>query len=383
MIKALFAYTESIDDTEMAVQEILTQLDIKNNLKKNTVAIMSCHYEFVNSGVVEAVCNSLPFDVTGTTTPAQAIPDAKGTFMLSLTVLTSDDVSFKTIVTESLLQEPTKVIQTTYAKNVTEPPALIFSYAGFLIQNSGDEYVNAVTEVSGGIPCFGTLAVDNTSDFIYSFMIYNGEVYRDRMCMVLFYGNVNPRFKIANISDNKIISKPALITKSAGHILKELNGKPVAKYFEELGLTKASEHSYAMTSLPFMIDYCDGTPKVSKVFVAMTEDKNALCAGVMPEGSTLYIGVFDKDDVLLTTGNAVNELLNEVDDISCIFMYSCIARNMTLGADYFGEIDLINNKLRNTPFMIAYSGGEMCPTQVSDKHAINRFHNNAFVLCAL
>ena len=382
MIKALFAYTESIDDAEMAVQEILEQLDIKNNLKQNTVAIMACHYEFVNSGVVEAVCKSLPFDIIGTTTPSQAVSNAKGTLMLSLTVLTSDDVSFKTIITESLLEEPAKVIKTTYTDKVTQPPALIFAYAGFLIQNSGDEYVSTITEVSGGIPCFGTLAVDNTSDFAYSFMIYNGTVYRDRMGMILFYGDINPRFKVANISDNKIISKSALITKSAGHVLQEVNGKPVAEYFEELGLTKASEHNYAMTSLPFMIDYCDGTPKVSKVFVAMTEDKNALCAGIMPEGSALYIGVFDKDDVLLTTGNAVSEMLSESNDISCVFMYSCIARNMTLGADYFGEIDLIAEKLGDIPFTIAYSGGEMCPTQVSDKSAINRFHNNAFVLCA-
>jgi hypothetical protein len=31
--------------------------------------------------------------------------------------------------------------------------------------------------------------------------------------------------------------------------------------------------------------------------------------------------------------------------------------------------------------MMAYSGGETCPTQVSDDKAINRFHNNAFVAC--
>ena len=33
------------------------------------------------------------------------------------------------------------------------------------------------------------------------------------------------------------------------------------------------------------------------------------------------------------------------------------------------------------PFLMAYSGGEMCPTQHTGGNAVNRFHNNAFVAC--
>jgi hypothetical protein len=33
------------------------------------------------------------------------------------------------------------------------------------------------------------------------------------------------------------------------------------------------------------------------------------------------------------------------------------------------------------PFLMAYSGGEICPTRVSEEKAINRFHNNAYVAC--
>jgi hypothetical protein len=202
------------------------------------------------------------------------------------------------------------------------------------------------------------------------------------MGLLLLYGDIKPKFFIATISANKILGKSALVTKSAGHILMEVNDRPVVEYFEDLGLTKASETAYAMTSLPFMLDYGDGTPQVSKVFIGLTPESYAICAGAMPEGSTLYIGVFDKEDVLLTTEEAVREALAAAADASGLLIYSCISRSMSLGADQLLELDLVKEKLADKlPFMMAYSGGEICPTQISEAKAINRFHNNAFIAC--
>lgn len=385
MIKTLTACTGEIDDAQAAVEEITEQLQLAANQKKNAVGIIACHYDFVLSGVAKAVCEALPFDVVGTITTSQAVEEEAGTLLLTLMVLTSDDVRFATALTPSLLEEPGKKIAETYkeaAAAEAEKPGLVFAFAPFMVQNSGDEYVNVLTEVSGGVPCFGTLAVDDTTDFHNCFLVHNGAHYADRMGMVLLFGNVEPKFYIATISPGKILDKSALVTKSAGHILMEVNDRPVVEYFEDLGLTKASETSYAMTSLPFMMDYNDGTPPVSKVFIGLTPEKYAICAGAMPEGATLYIGVFDKNDVLLTTGEAVNKALADIQNASGLLIYSCISRNMSMGSDLLAELDMIRERSRDRlPFMMAYSGGEICPTQVSDNKAINRFHNNAFVAC--
>jgi hypothetical protein len=204
------------------------------------------------------------------------------------------------------------------------------------------------------------------------------------MAMILCYGALEPKFFIATISENKILDKPALVTSSQGHILKELNGKPVAKYFETMGLTKASETSYAMTSLPFMLDYGDGTPPVSKVFIGLNEEGHAICAGAMPVGATLYLGVFDKADVLLTTQRALKTALEAVPHPSCILIYSCISRSMSLGSEILAEIELVKKEVGpQIPMMMAYSGGEICPTQIQKNIAVNRFHNNSFVLCIM
>jgi hypothetical protein len=224
--------------------------------------------------------------------------------------------------------------------------------------------------------------VDDTADFSNCFLLSNGEAYRDRMGMILLYGDLAPKFFIATISRDKILDKAALITKSAGHVLMEVNDRPVVEYFESLGLIKASETSYAMTSLPFMLDYGDGTPSVSRVFIGLTPEKYAICAGAMPEGAILHIGVFDKQDVLITSGGATDHALEDIADASGLLIYSCISRNMSMGSDLLAELELIRDKVGSKlPFMMAYSGGEICPTQMSGGKAVNRFHNNAFIAC--
>ena len=386
MMRSLVAWTAEVDDVNAAIEQIKSQLGPESGLLKNTIGIIACHYEFVHSGTLKSVCEALPFDVVGTISPGQSVADEHGPILLTLMVMTSDDVEFVKTMTPSLLTEPGRMIAESYkaAAKRTEKPALILTFAPFMLQNSGDEYVNVLSLASGGVPCFGTIAVDDTLDFANCFMLSNGKHYRDRMAMILIYGDIKPKFYIANISQSRVLPKSAVVTKSAGHMLMEVNERPVVEYFEDLGLTKASETQYAMSSFPFLLDYNDGTPKVSKIFVKLTPEGYALCAGAMPEGSTLYIATTDKDDVLLTTNEAMDRMLKDIQHASGLLMYSCVSRGMTLGAEQFKEIGLIKEKIgTRVPFMMAFSGGEICPTQVSGEKAINRFHNNAFIACLL
>jgi hypothetical protein len=386
MIKTLVACTSELDDAQLAVEEIAQQLNLSANQLKNSVGVISCHYEFVMSGVAKAIAESLPFQVTGAISNAQGIKGEAGALLLTLMVLTSDEARFVTKLTPSLAKNPREVIAKAYQEAAAAEkakPALILAYAPFMVQNSGDDYVDVLSEMSGGVPCFGTLAVDDTQDFSKCYLLCGGQDYRDRMGLILIYGQLDPKFVIATISEDKILGKAALITKSKGHVLMEVNDRPVIEYFEDLGLTGAAGTSYAMTSLPFMLDYGDGTPPVSKVFIGLTPEKYASCAGAMPEGAILRLGVFDKEDVLFTTGEALGHILSNIDGASGLLAYACISRSMALGAESLAEMDLVRARIGGKlPFMIANSGGEICPTQVISRgKASNRFHNNAFVAC--
>lgn len=385
MIKAVVAYTDELDDEKLAIEQIKEQLGLEKNLLKNSIGVIACHYEFVMSGMVKALSDALPFDVVGAVTSNLAIAGKADSLILSIMLITSDDVEFVKVLTSSLSTEPGKAISESYKEVVAagpEKPSLIFSFAPFMHKNSGDEYTNVITEVSGGVPCFGTLAVDDTPDLSNCYTLYNGEDYLDRMAMILFYGDVRPKFYIANISPHKALDKSALITKSAGHIIMEVNGRHISEFFEELGLLKASEDAYAMASLPFLLDYNDGTPKVSKILAGFTPEGYAICAGATPEGSTLYITPTDKEDILFTTGQAADQILKDIEGASGLLIYSCVGRIMTLGADQYSEMGLIDEKVAGRlPFMMMCSGGEFCPTQDLNSKAVNRFHNDAFVAC--
>ena len=385
MIKTLTVYTAELDDEKLAIEQITSQLEQGGGLLSNSVAIVACHYEFIISDIFKAVCEALPFDVIGTISSVQSVRGEYGSLLMTLTVMTSDDVEFVKVLTPSLMEDPDRVIDESYrAACGTEKPALILAFAPYIMQNSGDDYVKVLTAASGGSPCFGTLAIDDTLDFANCYMLADGECHRDRMAMILLFGEVKPKFFVANISENKIIGKSAVVTKSMGPVLMEVNERPVIDYFSDLGLIKASETQYALSALPFLLDYNDGSPKVSKIFVTLTPEKYAICAGSMPQGCTLYMASSDKEDVLLTTGESLDMIIKDSGGASALLIYSCISRSMTLGAELYKELELINSKLgAKLPFMAASSGGEICPTQVSDEKAINRFHNNAFIACLL
>jgi hypothetical protein len=385
MIRTIVAFTTELDDEKLAVKQIHSQLNLDGAIMKNSVGIIACHYEFVLSGVFKAVCDALPFSVIGTVSSAQSAPGGVGSLLLALMVMTSDDVEFDKVVTPSIIGESGKVIAESYkSSRRKEKPALILLFAPFILQNSGDEYVTVLSEASGGVPCFGTLSIDDTLDFINCFMLADGEHYRDRMSMILIYGDIKPKFFIANISESRILEKNAVVTKSAGHLLMEVNERPVIDYLDDMGLVKVSESQYAMSSLPFLLDYNDGTPKVSKIFVMLTPEKYVLCAGAMPEGCTLYMTVSDKEDVILTTEEAAARIQKETGSASLLLVYSCISRGMTLGSEKYKEMEILKQKLgANLSFMMANSGGEICPTQTTEEKAINRFHNNAFIACLI
>ena len=385
MVKTYIAHTDEVDDADLAIEQIQSQLGLDKNLLTHSIGIIACHYEFVESGVVKAVCDALPFDVAGTISSLIAIPGKADSLLLTIMVITSDDTEFVSVLTPSLETDPNGVISEAY-KNATagrtEKPAMILTYAPFLTQHSGDDYVNIVTEASEGAPCFGTLAVDDTADFSNCFMLFNGTHYKDRMSLVLAYGKIKPRFFIVNVSEGKVMDKSAIITKSKGHVIEEVNGRPIAEFFESLGLTKASEVSFGLSMLPFLLDYNDGTPRVSKVIIRLTPERYALCAGATPEGSTFHIAMPDKDDILMTSEQGMDEILEHIEGMSGCLIYSCIARSMMMGKELFDEIDTVSKKLSgNLEFMMAYSGGEICPTQTADTKITNRFHNNALIAC--
>lgn len=384
MIKMYTAYTLEIDDVEAAVQEILDQLDLEHNLLQNAVGMITCYSEFVEMGVVAALCEKLPFDVVGCTTLGNTVSGKHSQLMLGLSLLTSTDIEFAVSLSKPLASDCEQTLNEGYAAARAKlgcDPKMMFSFLPLLHDVGGDKITGVLDDIAGGIPNFGTIAVDHTPDYHTARVLYGGESYADRLAMLLIGGDIDPIFLTKSMSPEKVLDLKAVITASNGNVLMEVNNIPIVKYMEALGLAKDNQIEGANT-LPFMVDFGDGTPPLSRAIFATTPEGYAVCGGDMPVNATLYVGAIDYADVLLTTEAELREVL-ATNKRSGLVMFGCVGRYLGLGLDSDAELELIQRMMTGElPYMFAYSGGEVCPVHGEGGKLFNRFHNETIIACA-
>jgi len=391
MLKCASVYTYEIDDHSAALNEIETQLNEKIALMENTVGIVMCHPEFINSGTLRFICESLPFEIIGVTTAAQAVNDETGEMILTIFVMTSDDVRFKTGVAMNLdkgIDESVKAAFEYTAAGESEAPKLALIFPQIILNYAGDDYIKAWQQFIPGTPIFGTLAMDDTPTFEDSETIFKGENSKTAMPFVFCYGNINPRFLIRTIPEEKVMHYAGEVTKSSGPVVQEINGLNTYKYFESIGLENNGVSSVNYLFLPFSIDQktrpdYDGVP-VIRVLQAFSDDGTAIFHGNVDEGSTFTLLKCEADDVLSTAQDGVTKI-NEMQDVNGALLFSCIVRRIVTmsssGAEANEEFRTVRNKLRpDIPFMMGCAGGEICPTLSKDGRLTNRYHNYTLVM---
>ena len=385
-MRLLNAWTMELDEPAIAISEILEQLDLDHNAEKNSVGLITCSYDYVETGIVKAICDAIPFDVIGCTSLTNANNTEAGAMLLCLTVFTADDCRFSAAVTGSLANNLENEVRMAVAKatNALGEKAQL-SLALFPMFGVGGELMlDALDNALEGVPIFGTVACDHdTAEYSNTHTIYNGECFRDRLSFFLISGEFKQQFVVAATSEQNLRKQRAVITSSDECLIKKINEMTAREYFEFMGMI-SGKGIEGISSVPFMIDYGDGSQPVARAIFGLNEDGSALCGGFVPEGSTLYIGRMDEEDILLTAENSIKDLLKK-DELKGIIMFPCLGRNMVLAINPLAEIDLVRKEIGDkAPWHLAYSAGECCPVYSSkDNLFSNRFHNFTFIGCAL
>lgn len=384
MITMYTARTSEIDEIDVAVSEIKSQIDV-TALKKNSGGLIFCHMDFVDSGVVAAICRELPFSIIGMTSMASVDEHGYGLFDLTLTVLTSDEVSFEAGMTGSINHDTyVGEIDQLYSRlrgRVDSEPAMIFTFMPYMRDVSGYEVVKAMDASCRGVPLWGSIT--NNMDFNYETVqtICNGEALPAGVAMMFVNGPVEPTFIVSSLPERNIANNRAVITKSDKAVLREVNDLPILEYLANIGLVITKEN---ITTTPLMVYYDESVQPVALGFYTLFEDGSVLTGGEMPVGASFAVGSIDAEGIFESAQNGLRQILANKDRQATLLL-PCVTRYIMLAPDQESELRLIQEKLSGSgiPFMMGYSGGEICPMRGPDGKYHNHFHNYSFCACIL
>ena len=378
------ARTSEIDEIGDAINEIKEQIDF-TALKKNTGGIIFCHIDYVESGVAEALCRELPFNIIGMTSMAGADEHGFGLYDLTLTVLTSDEVTFEAGMTNSITPENYAAeidkLFTDIRARVADDPAMIFTFMPYMHDVSGYEVVAAMDKSCHGIPLWGSIT--NNIDFNYEMVqtLCNGKYLPAGVAMMFVNGPVEPKFIVSSIPERNISSNRAVISRSEGAILREVNDLPILEYLKNIGLIITKDN---ITTTPLMVYYGGSEEPVALGFYTLFDDGSVLTGGEMPEGTSFAVGSIDAEGIFESAEDGLKQVAGYADR-QVTLMLPCVTRYIMLAPDQESELRLIEEKLAGcgNPFMMGYSGGEICPMPDPDGKLRNRFHNYTFCACVL
>jgi len=384
MITMYTARTSEIDEISEAIDEIKSQIDF-SALKKHSGGLIFCHIDFVSSGMVAALCETLPFEVIGMTSMASADEHGYSLYDLTLTILTSDEVTFTAGMTNSInTANYVAEIDDLYKQvrgRVDSDPAMIFTFMPYIRDVAGYEVVEAMDAACHGIPLWGSIT--NNIDFNYETVqtICNGKSLSAGVAMMFLDGPVEPKFIISSIPERNIANSRAVITKSDGAILYEINDVPVLEYLANMGLIIVKEN---ITATPIMMYYDGAKEPVALGFYTLFENGSFLTGGPMPVGTSVAVGSIDAQGIFESAEDGLKRI-SDSKDRQATLLLPCVTRYIMLAPNQESELQLIKEKLTSSgrPFMMGYSGGEICPMPDQEGKLRNRFHNYTFCACVL
>ncbi|MDL2235161.1 FIST C-terminal domain-containing protein [Christensenellaceae bacterium OttesenSCG-928-L17] len=383
MINMLTAYTFEVDDENLALREILEQLNLKETQLQNSVGILSCHADFVETGVAQYIAGNLAFDVIGCTSMGCTTGGESSMFALCLSVITSDELAFTTAWAHNLEQAP----EASLGEAVLEASSIKGGKVALTVpflpisKTLSSEYVmNTLVRFLPGAPVFGTVACDNTLQFERAACLINDEVKQDSLALLLVWGEMNPVFFVAHISEKYAQKYRGVITKAEGNLLQEINNMPAKEYLETIGIS-VEEAIISGSVLPLLVEAPDGTKAVALGLYSVTPEGYVSCGGSMPVNGMLAVGTLEANDILKTTEGLLQNAL-DTGKRNGMLMFPCGSRYIAMGDEPEREMDVVKRVLGDRiPFFLHYGWGELCPMYDKTGTPVDKFHNFSFIGC--
>lgn len=394
-MKSTVLYTEEIDDLEEAAEELFEKAEAFE-FKKNTLGILFADEDTDYQELYGYIRKKWDFTIIGAS--ALAMFSTREGFKrtgIFLLIMTADDCRFEADMTDNLTADNyTEEIGRTYEKLKKrlaegEEEKLVITYGGKVPGTVGDNMLEAMEAAGITVPVYGALASDAFNFTRYK-VFYNDRCEQTVQVIVLISGNIHPKCVcVKSISNKANFSYEVTVAK--GNQVLRLGDMTFLEALKKAGMQ--SEKTNVITDYvlsPFVATLKkDGTTvEVSRnITVLNHQDGSANFLGGIPVGSSLEIGILNRDDVQTSVKKAVQELLqllnSDCEDETLFLCTSCAARFLALGVNADSEARSFQEILKDMNALGMYSYGEFCPVISKEDKNVNVFHNSTFTFLAI
>jgi hypothetical protein len=232
------------------------------------------------------------------------------------------------------------------------------------IQVNGSELVRGISErLPHGIPITGGLAGDGR-EFRKTWVIGGNRPPRGGAAAVGFYGRAL-RFGHGSKGGWDIFGPERLVTRSQGHVLYELDGRPALALYKEYLGHRASGLPATALLFPLALRSQGGGPQVVRTVTGIDEDLQSMTfAGDIPQGAIAQLMKANYDRLIDGAGDAALQTASQWEPGTPVLAIaiSCVGRRMVLGERCEEELEAVQEVLPPASQMIGfYSYGEISP----------------------
>jgi hypothetical protein len=381
MLECAIGHSDDVDSAD-ALADALAQCERKLAGAEPHAALLLAGYTYDHALLLARLRARYPqLPIIGGTTDGEMSGVREYTEQsVLLVLLRSDELEFRVGVGHRLAADPlaATAAAVTMAAIADRKPALCITVPDGLT-TSGDLIVEGLQARLGeGVPIVGGLAGDMRK-FVKTLQFFGDEVVHDTVTVLLVYGPLQVTHGIG--SGWEPVGKTAKVTRAEGHVVHEVDGRPVLDLYRHyLGphLRTESLHEYPLAVFePGMTGYYIRAP------FGLDEAKGTVTfSGRVAQGADVQMTQAHRANILAGTASSIRDSLaahEQAPDV--VLVFCCASRNEMLGTRTVHEIRTIIAALpEGTAVCGFYAYGEICPVA---RGGVTRFHNETCVTVAL
>jgi len=244
----------------------------------------------------------------------------------------------------------------------------------------GSEVLSGIKSILGrSFPIVGGSAADNLK-FSRTFQFYNDQILSNSIMGIILSGEAQCGYGIRH--GWQPLGRPLFVTKSAGNIVNQIDGKSAVRIYEEYFDKSFEEIKKSIAGMSILYPLGIFLPYEEEYLLRnitrVDNDGSLICQGDIAQGSQIRLMMGTKDSALQSARQAAAQAKNSIRGGSLLgaLIFDSVSRSQLLGSKVNEEINTIKKILGDdTPFIGVGTFGEQAPLKSLEYRGESHFHN--------